>query len=73
MALDSADEIIALLKSFEKESKAIKEDALRMCWFMRGGVTYSEIMAMSIHEREIISKIITDNLEVSKKTGLPYF
>lgn len=40
---------------------------------MRGGVTYDEIMNMSISERNLIGKIIDDHLETTKKSGLPYF
>jgi len=40
---------------------------------MRGGVTYDEIMDMSISERDIMSKIIEDNLETTKKSGLAFF
>jgi hypothetical protein len=40
---------------------------------MRGGVTYAELMDMSIQERDIISKIIEDNLETTKKSGLAFF
>ena len=57
----------------EKETKAIKEDCLRMSWGMRGGIQYTDVLQMSVGEREIIAKIIGDNLEVTKKTRLPYF
>lgn len=40
---------------------------------MRGGVTYDELMNMSIVEREIIAKIIDENLETTKKSGLAFF
>jgi hypothetical protein len=40
---------------------------------MRGGITYDDAMCLSASERELISKIVEDNLEVTKKTGLPYF
>jgi len=40
---------------------------------MRGGVSYSEIMKMSIQEREIISNIIKSNLDTTKETKLPFF
>jgi hypothetical protein len=40
---------------------------------MRGGVTYDEIMNMSIHERNIIGKIVEEHMETTKKTGLNYF
>lgn len=65
--------IIALLESYDKESKALKTEALKISWFMRGGVTYDDAMAMSFQERVIISDIIKDNLETTKKSGLPFF
>jgi hypothetical protein len=40
---------------------------------MRGSMSYSEIMHMSWEEREIIGDIVSDNLETTKKTGLPFF
>ena len=40
---------------------------------MRGGVTYDELMDMSITERNIIGNIIEENLETTKKSGLAFF
>jgi len=40
---------------------------------MRGGVTIDEAYALSIEDREIISKVIEENLETTKKSGLPFF
>lgn len=57
----------------EAQSKALKEEALRLTWYMRGGITYDEAMLLSFHEREIIGKIVKDNLETTKKSGLPFF
>ena len=67
------DAIIALLEGYDKESKALKNEALKFCWYMRGGLTYTEAMELGKQEREIISKIIEDNLEATKKSGLPFF
>lgn len=44
-----------------------------MCWYMRGGITYNEAMDLSATERELIGKIIKDNLETTKKSKLPFF
>lgn len=57
----------------EKEAQQIRSEALKMCWYMRGGVTYTEAMNMSMAEREIISTIVKENLETTKKTHLPFF
>jgi len=40
---------------------------------MRGGLTYTEAMNLGPEERKAISAIIKDNMETTKKTGLPYF
>lgn len=40
---------------------------------MRGGLTYSEAMGLSFTEREAIGLIIKEHMDVTKKSGLPYF
>ena len=40
---------------------------------MRGGVTYNEACGMSPAEREIVGKLVKENLETTKKTGQPFF
>ena len=57
----------------DKEVKGLKENMLRSVWYMRGGVTYSEIVNMSYDERVSINKIIEDNLETAKKTGRDFW
>lgn len=67
------ERVISYLNIFEKESKAIKEDLLEICWHMRGGISYDEAMLLSDFEREVIRKIIKNNAEITNKTGLPHF
>lgn len=57
----------------DNEVKSLKEDMLKMCWYMRGGVTYNEIVMMSSPERQYIGTIIKDNLETAKKTGRDFW
>jgi len=40
---------------------------------MRGGLSYTEAMHLSIDERKIINEIIKENLETTKKTKMPFF
>ncbi len=37
------------------------------------GMSYAEAMNLSYEERDIAYEIIKDNLETTKKTGLPFF
>ncbi len=61
------------IESIEKEAKAFKDEALKICWYMRGSISYDESMILSLSERESINKIIKENLETTKKSGLPFF
>lgn len=69
----SNEEIVAQIESMENETKAIKQEALKMCWYMRGGLSYTESMDLSFTEREIIGKIIKEHIETTKESGLPFF
>ena len=40
---------------------------------MRGGMTLTEAYETSPEDREIIGKLITDNLETAKKTNQPFW
>ena len=40
---------------------------------MRGGLNYDQAMAMGYNDREIISDLIKENLETTKKSGMPFF
>ena len=57
----------------DREAQGIKTESLKMCWYMRGGITYSEIMNLSPGERRAIGDIVKNNLETTKKTNLPFF
>ena len=57
----------------EGETKAIRDEILRLCWYMRGSIQYDDGMLLSEQERKIINKIIEDNMEVTKKSHLPFF
>lgn len=51
----------------------IRQEALKMTWYMRGGVQYTDVLNMSRDERDAINSVIKDNLDTTKKTQLPFF
>jgi hypothetical protein len=57
----------------EKDCQNIRQEALKISWFMRGGLTYDQAMALGIQERELVNDLIKENLETTKKSGLPFF
>lgn len=46
---------------------------MKLCWYMRGSVSIEDIYIMGAEDREICATLINDNLETTKKSGLPFF
>lgn len=67
------DEILAIVKEYEGEQKELKNECFKLTWFMRGGVSVDEVFTLSYEDRSIISEIIKENLDTTKKTGQPFF
>jgi hypothetical protein len=62
-----------MIDQMEKESNNIRQEAIKMSWYMRGGVSYEQALNLSQTERKMISELIKDNLDTTKKSGLPFF
>ena len=69
----SNEEILDLIDRMERDSKAIKDNILRICWYMRGSISYNDGMLLGQQDIELINKIIKDNLETTEKSKLPFF
>jgi hypothetical protein len=67
------DEILKLVEVMEGETKQLKYDLYKLCWFMRGGMTITEAYDLSIEDRRIINDIVKENLETTKNSKLPFF
>lgn len=70
MTITDPAEIVQFIERIEKESKALKEEALRICWWMRGSISYDESMLLSNQDLQIIRKILEENREASKQAGV---
>ena len=57
----------------EREGNDIKKNALKFSWYMRGGASYEDVLNMSPQERTALGEIIEENLEITKKSQLPFF
>ena len=71
MPLD-IDGINQVVKEYEDESKALKEEIFKISWFMRGA-SFLEAFSLTFEDRQIIAKIIEGNMEITKETGHPFF
>ena len=55
------------------EVRDIYRTNIQFTWYMRGGISYTEIMNMDYGQREMISDLIKENLETTKKSQMPFF
>lgn len=69
----SHDQISKMVDSMEKETTTIREEAIKMSWYMRGGMTYDQVLHLSALERQVVGALIKENLETTKKSGLNFF
>lgn len=66
-------EIELEIVKMENESKALKKEIFKMSWFMRGGLSFTEAYMLDTQDREIIAKIIEENLDLTKSSQMPFF
>ena len=71
--MSDSDQIIKMLEQMEKETVDIRQEALQMSWYMRGGLSYEQALNLSYNERLMINELIKENLDTTKKSGLPFF
>jgi len=67
------EKVQKLLDDMEKECTSIRKSAFSFSWYMRGGVSYEDVLNMSMEERKLINELIENNLDTTKKTQLPFF
>ena len=65
----SNPEIERLLKDYEKNIAELKTVVAQICWYMRGGVNYSQLMEMSNRDFKYFNNVVEDNIELSKKNN----
>jgi len=62
-----------LIEKYENEIKEIKYNLYKTGWFMRGFVSYHDIMhTLSREDIMIMTDIINENLDTTKESGLPF-
>jgi hypothetical protein len=65
-----ADDIAELIKRYDQEADSIKTQCIKLSWYMRGGATYDQILQLGPKERTMISDLVKENIETTKKTGM---
>jgi len=67
----SGKEIQDKQESYKKSLDSLHKSLLKLTWYMRGGVSISELHEMPVNHINNLNEIIKDNFELSKKAGTP--
>lgn len=60
-----------MVDDMEADTKILKDEIYRIAWAMRGGVSSHDLFhSYSYEDRFIMNKIITENIESTKKSGI---
>ena len=69
----TVEEIEELCDAYQKDCLKIREDCYKLAWSMRGAISLDQALMLSYDDRNIIAEIYKENLETTKKSGLPFF
>ena len=65
-------EVESVLVRHDNAILSLKDEFFRLSWFMRGGVTVNDLLHIySREDRELLSKLFEEHLELMKKTHMP--
>ena len=62
-----------VISSFAKETDQLVEDSMQLIYYMRGAVSYGEVMYMTPYEKSMMNEFISDQLEKVKNLPHPVF
>lgn len=57
----------------DNDVKAIKQELIKVCWWMRGGISLNEAAQLTYNDRLAIADLVKENLETTNRTRLPFF
>lgn len=61
-----------LAKDYEDSVKSTKFTIYKLAWYLRGGVDAHKLMNdTDLEDIEIINKVVEENIDSTKKTGMP--
>ncbi len=67
----SPEEIAEKQEKYQKRVDKLHKNMLKLSWYMRGGVSISEIHEMPAGHIDYLNEIVNENFEMSKQAGTP--
>ena len=64
-------DIVTHLKDYDNQTKNLKLELMKICWFMRGGMSWQEALNLSPDERTIAAQLVKEKqLQVLKEKAV---
>ena len=60
-----------MLKKMDSEAESLRTEMFKIVWYMRGGVTIDQAHMLCQKDMKIIHDIIKENIDMTKKSGMP--
>lgn len=70
---NNQEEIGIVINQFAKQTRNLVKSCVELIYYMRGAVTYNEVMNMSAAERDLLSEFINERLKEASKMSFPVF
>jgi len=67
----STAEIVEKQESYQKKLETLHKSLLKLTWYMRGGVSISELHEMPAGHIAYLNEIVQENFDLSQKAGTP--
>ena len=71
MKTASDSEVVEKQESYKKSLDTLHKSLYKLTWYMRGGVSISELHDMPVNHITYLNEIVSDNFELSKSAGVP--
>ena len=71
MKTASAAEIVEKQESYQKKLDELHKSLLKLTWYMRGGVSITELHEMPANHIAYLNEIVQENFDLSQKAGTP--
>ena len=68
----SREEITQYFRDMRAEAKSIRKNIIRLGWSMRGACTLNDIAHMSHSDIDQLNELIDENMQLTKKSQLPF-
>lgn len=69
----SQQQVSEMFDTLSRGARNIIKEAINLTYFMRGAITYTELMHMTPGERALVSEFLNDRMESESRRAVPIY